>query len=134
MNFLLDTNVCIQLLNGSSTSVAARFRATAPAQVHLCAIVKAELLYGARKSRRTHANLSHLARFFGPLSSDPFDDAAAEHYGSIRAELAAAGCVIGANDLCIAAIARSRDRVLVTHNHCEFSRIVGLRVEDWQAS
>lgn len=67
--FLLDTNACIRILNGSSTAVAARLQATSPSEVRLCAVVKAELLYGARKSARVEDNLRLLLRFFAPLVS-----------------------------------------------------------------
>ena len=100
--FLLDTNACIRILNGSSPTVAARLRATSPSEVRLCAVVKAELIYGARKSARVEDNLSLLGRFFSPLVSLPFDDRCAEE--------------AGANDLLIAATARAHDLVLVTPN------------------
>jgi tRNA(fMet)-specific endonuclease VapC len=130
---LLDTNACIQLLNGTSAGLAERVAAHNPAEIALCAIVKAELLHGARRSRRVAENLDLLRRFFSPLASLPFDDRAAEHYGLIRAELESQGRPIGANDLAIAAIARSQDVTLITHNTREFSRVIGLRVEDWEA-
>jgi tRNA(fMet)-specific endonuclease VapC len=130
--YLLDTNACIQLLNGTSAELAERVAARNPTEVALCAIVKAELLHGARRSRRVAENLDLLRRFFAPLTSLPFDDRAAEHYGMIRAELESQGRPIGANDLAIAAIARSQDATLVTHNTREFSRVIGLRVEDWE--
>jgi tRNA(fMet)-specific endonuclease VapC len=62
----------------------------------------------------------------------PFDDLCAEHYGIIRADLAAQGTPTGNNDTLIAAIARAHDAVLVTHNTKEFGRITGLRLQDWQ--
>ena len=130
--YLLDTNACIRILNGTHAGVVERFRDQTPGTVRLCAPVKAELLYGARKSRRPAQTLNALGRFFAPLRSDPFDDAAAEEYGKIRADLARAGEPIGANDLLIASIARAHDLTVVTHNLDEFSRVVGLRVEDWE--
>jgi tRNA(fMet)-specific endonuclease VapC len=91
-------------------------------------------LYGARKSRRVAHVLSSLAAFWAPLESLPFDDACAEQYGPIRADLEAAGTPIGANDLMIAAIAKRHDVTLVTHNVDEFIRVPGLRVEDWEGA
>jgi len=130
--YLLDTNTCIQLLNGSSVSVAQKFRAHPPADITLCSIVKAELLYGARHSARVETNLTLLVHFFAPLSSLPFDDRCAEEYGHIRAQLIAEGAPIGPNDLMIAAIARTHDATLITHNTREFSRVTGLRLSDWE--
>lgn len=132
--FLLDTNACIRVLNGSSAPVAARLRATSPSEVRLSAIVKAELVYGARKSARVDENLRVLRRFFAPFVSLPFDDRCAEEAGLIRLDLERSGRPVGPNDLLIAATARAYDLVVVTHNTREFGRITGLRTEDWEAT
>lgn len=97
-----------------------------------CSIVKAELLYGALKSARPDRNVGRLRPFFNRFVSLPFDDASAEEYGQIRVALEMAGTPIGSNDLCIAAIARTNDLALVTHNTDEFSRVDELRLEDWE--
>jgi tRNA(fMet)-specific endonuclease VapC len=130
--YLLDTNACIRILNGSSPAVAARLQATNPSDVRLCSVVKAELLYGARRSGRVEPNLRLLHRFFAPLVSLPFDDRCAQEAGLIRLDLERSGRPIGPNDLLIAATARGNDLVLVTHNAREFSRVPGLQVEDWE--
>lgn len=130
--YLLDTNVCIRLLNEAHPSVQQHFRSLAPADIALCSVVKAELLFGARRSARVEENLQRLKRFFAPLNSLPFDDLCAEHYALIRADLLSQGKPIGPNDLLIAAIARAYDAVLVTHNTGEFGRVIGLRMEDWE--
>ena len=88
--------------------------------------------YGAFKSARLQKNLSRLQTFFRRFISLPFDDAAAEAYGEIRARLERAGTLIGPNDLCIAAIARTNGMTLVTHNVREFGRVEGLQLEDWE--
>ncbi len=130
--FLLDTNVCIHLLNKKSARILRHFQQYSPQQIALCSIVKAELLYGARHSRKVEANLLLLKKFFAPLVSLSFDDRCAEEAGQIRANLAVQGNPIGPNDLLIAAIARAHDAVLVTHNSKEFSRITNLRMVDWE--
>jgi tRNA(fMet)-specific endonuclease VapC len=130
--FLLDTNVCIRILNGSSDAVVAALRRVSPSSVRLCSVVLAELVFGARNSSRVEQNLRTIERFRAPFLSLPFDDAAAEHYGAIRAELSRGGTPIGPNDLMIAAIARANDLTLVTHNVSEFGRVTGLRIEDWE--
>jgi tRNA(fMet)-specific endonuclease VapC len=71
--------------------------------------------------------------FLQQFVSMPFDDAAAMVYGTIRANLAKAGTPIGPNDLQIAAIALANELTLVTHNTREFSRIQGLKLEDWES-
>jgi tRNA(fMet)-specific endonuclease VapC len=132
MTYLLDANTCIKLLNGSSDPVRQRFEASPPSALVLCSVVKAELLYGAMKSARPQANLEKLHSFFDRFVSYPFDDAAAEVYGRIRAQLANRGTLIGPNDLMIASIALSRQQILVTHNLGEFRRVDGLEVDDWE--
>ena len=134
MTYLLDANTCIQLLNSGNEGVIQRYTACRPSDVVLCSVVKAELLYGARRSSRVEFNLKRLEYFAGPLRSLAFDDRCAQDYGLIRADLAAQGKPSGANDLMIAAIARAHDLILVTHNTGEFSRVVGLRVEDWESA
>ncbi len=128
--FLLDTNVCIGLLQGQAPLVS-RLRQLRPREIAVCSVVVAELLYGARKNHKVAENLAVLRRFLAPLSSLPFDDRAAEDYGAIRADLERAGAPIGANDLMIASIARAHDCVLVSSDSRAFSRIVGLRWESW---
>ncbi len=130
--YLLDSNVCIHLLNERHEKIEHNFRSRSPSEIALCSIVKAELLFGARHSQRVNANLQRLHRFFAPLESLPFDDRCAEEYGQIRADLSSQGKLIGPNDMLIAAIARTYDAILVTHNTDEFGRIVGIRTEDWE--
>jgi tRNA(fMet)-specific endonuclease VapC len=130
--FLLDTNVCIHLLNGRHLHILEKFKNLPPSQILLCSVVKAELMFGARHSSKVEANLQLLNQFFAPLKSLPFDDKAAEEYGVIRADLSKQGKLIGPNDLMIASIAKSFDVVLVTNNIKEFSRITSLRLVDWQ--
>lgn len=130
--YLLDSNVCIHLLNERHLGIEQNFRSHSPAEIALCSIVKAELLFGARHSRRVSANLQRLKQFFAPLTSLPFDDRCAEEYAQIRADLTAQGKIIGPNDMLIAAIARANNAILVTGNIGEFSRIVGIKIEDWE--
>lgn len=130
--YLLDSNVCIHLLNERSPKIKQNFRSHSPADIFLCSIVKAELYYGARHSQRVSENLQRLKLFFVPLGSLPFDDRCAEEYGLVRASLAEQGTIIGPNDMLIAAIARANDATLITHNTREFSRIPSLKLEDWE--
>jgi tRNA(fMet)-specific endonuclease VapC len=133
VTWLLDTNACIGFLSGRAQRVLARIREADPADLRLCSIVKAELLFGARKSARPSENLARLGAFFAPFQSLPLDDRAADHAGRIRAALQADGTPIGPNDLLIASIALAQDLTLVTHNLSEFGRVQGLRIEDWEA-
>lgn len=130
--WLLDTNVCIRLLNERHPGIERNFRQHSPSDIALCSIVKAELFFGARHSQRVDANLQRLKQFFAPLASLPFDDRCAEEYGLIREDLTIQGKIIGPNNLLIAAVARAHDATLVTHNIKEFSRIPAIRMEDWE--
>jgi tRNA(fMet)-specific endonuclease VapC len=130
--YLLDTNACIRILNGSSTPLVDRLRSHAPSEIRVSSVTRAELLYGARRSSRAADNLRLLAAFFAPLVSLPFDDGCAKQYGALRASLAAAGRPIGPNDLLIAAMALAHDVTLVTDNLRESSRVAGLKIEGWE--
>lgn len=132
MSYLLDTNACIQYLNGRSERIRKHFESTSPEDILQCSVVKAELIYGALKSAKPQENLTRLNVFFGRFPSLPFDDYAAEIYGQIRWQLQKEGKPIGPNDLMIAAIAIAHDATLVTHNTKEFSRVEGLSYEDWE--
>ena len=130
--YLLDTNACIRILNDSSPSLIARLQQHQPGEIHLCAVVKAELIFGAYHSSRVAENLRVLDRFFEPFVSVPFDDRCVMGYGRIRSDLAREGMMIGPYDLMIAATAISHELTLVTHNTNEFARIAGLQIEDWE--
>ncbi|MGH9420405.1 MAG: type II toxin-antitoxin system tRNA(fMet)-specific endonuclease VapC [Thermoanaerobaculia bacterium] len=131
--YLLDTNACIRFLNGTSPLLIERLKSVPRSLIRLSSVVKAELLYGARKSTRMAENLRLLERFFDTIASLPFDDRCAEEYGVLRQELDRAGTPIGPNDLLIAATARAHHAVLVTHNVREYSRVAELQIEDWEA-
>ncbi|MFN2160475.1 MAG: type II toxin-antitoxin system VapC family toxin [Candidatus Promineifilaceae bacterium] len=130
--YLLDTNACIAVLNESSPPLIARLRQQHPADIFLCAVVKAELIYGAYHSSRTADNLRLLDRFFEPFLSLPFDDACTHAYGRMRDDLARNGTPTGPNDLLIAATAVANDVILVTADEQEFGRVAGLTIENWE--
>jgi tRNA(fMet)-specific endonuclease VapC len=129
--WMLDTDTCSFILKRSNAAVLHRLRSVPVSDVSVSVITKAELLYGvavsprhARDSRAVDAFLRHVAVL-------EFDDAAAAHHAEIRAALKKRGIMIGANDLLIAAHARSLELALVTNNTREFSRVEGLAVENW---
>jgi tRNA(fMet)-specific endonuclease VapC len=133
MKYLLDTNTCIRYLNQRSERVTARFKAENEHGIVVCSVVRAELYFGAMKSSQPDVTMTKQRAFAERFTSLPFDDAAAEHYARIRADLTRAGTPIGPNDLMIAAIALAHDLTLVTHNTREFGRVAGLKIEDWEA-
>ena len=135
MNYLLDTNAVIShLRSGGKSGVSRQLRAVTPADVAVCSVVRAELVYGANRSANPAKNLAQVQTFLAPFTSFPFDDPAADIYGQIRAGLDATGLSIGPNDLMIAAIAVTHGLTLVTHNTAEFGRVPGMRIEDWEAT
>lgn len=131
MIHLLDTNVCISFLNERDSKLRKRLEHAEPRETKLCAVVKAELLFGARNGARSAENLRRLDRFFGAFESLPFDDEAADAYSVLRTELRRAGKPIGANDMLIAATALAHRATLVTRDGDDFLRVPGLRVEVW---
>lgn len=132
MKYLLDTNAWIRILNQQPSPIKERFLSISASEIALCSIVKSELYFGACKSSRKNANLNLLTTLFTQFHSLPFDDESAEICGHIRAQLALLGTPIGPYDLQIAGIALANKMILVTHNTKEFSRITGLRIEDWE--
>ncbi len=113
-------------------SLRERLQATNADYIYVCAIVQAELFYGAMRSNDPERTITNQKRFINLFTSLPFDDGAALIYGNIRAYLAKQGTPIRSNDLQIAAIALCHNLTLVTHNIREFSRIPDLHLEDWE--
>ena len=132
MIFLLDTNACIQLWQRKHPNLLKNIARLSPANIALCSVVKAELLFGAQRSEKKENNLKIIEQLFLPLQSFDFDNNAAEHYAQIRSDLTGEGKLIGPNDLMIAAIARANKVTLITHNTSEFSRVRDLQLEDWE--
>lgn len=132
MKYLLDTNTCIRYLNGRSVSIATRLHQLEEGEAVICSVVKAEMIFGALRSQRVERTLSEHQAFFHLFELLAFDDAAAGHYGRVRAKLSASGTPIGGNDLLIAAIALANGLTLVTHNTSEFQRVPNLQIEDWE--
>jgi tRNA(fMet)-specific endonuclease VapC len=131
MAWLPDTNVWIQILKQPGGRLEQTVLSHPPDQLLLCSVVKAELWHGAHKYGRTDRRLAVLKKLFAGLVSLPFDDNAAWHYAGIRHQLETAGCMIGPNDLKIAAICRAGGVTIVTSNTAEFSRVPNLQIEDW---
>jgi tRNA(fMet)-specific endonuclease VapC len=128
VRYLLDTNVVIGLL-AKNSALRLRSREIGSNNLAISVIVAHELYFGACRGVRRDASMATLAGLRLPIL--PFDNEDAIQAGEIRAALAEIGKPIGPYDVLIAGQARARDLVLVTHNISEFSRVSGLRVEDW---
>src|SRR4051794_16560164 len=131
MRYLLDTNAVVALLNDISSRLAKRTRREKPDDIAISALVAHELFYGAFKSQRAIQNLALIdALQFAVLEFDRED---ARRAGEIRALLVNKGTPIGSYDVLIAGQALARSMILVTHNTREFTRVPGLRIEDWHS-
>ena len=131
MTYLLDTNICIEVIRRKSASVIDRIRNQPVGEVAICTVTVAELEYGVAKSTHQTRNKLALIQFLAPFEILPFDQEAAQQYGIIRGQLERRGERIGPMDLLIAAQALSANLTLVTNNVGEFNRVEGLRIEDW---
>jgi tRNA(fMet)-specific endonuclease VapC len=127
---MLDSNLCIRVLRDRPMSIQGRFMAEAP-ELAISTIVLHELQYGAERSGRPDFQHQKVEQFAANLTVLTFDREAAMHAAQIKAALAARGQLIGPNDLLIAGHARSLGLKLITGNLSEFTRVDGLRCEDW---
>ena len=130
--YLLDTNAASNLLRGNHPGLTKRSDSIALDRQIIPSVVRAEFLFGWRASPHFSRRIAELQGFLSGYPTLPFDDAAAEEYGKLRAYLRQRGTMIGPNDLLIASIALANDLVLVTHNVAEFEQVPNLRHEDWQ--
>lgn len=130
--YLLDTDLCIRVLRDRPPQARVRFNASAD-ELTTSTVVLTELLHGAAKSARPDHNRREVERFAARLTVLDFDATAAAHAADIRAGLERQGLAIGGYDVLIAGHARSRGLIVVTGNLREFSRVDGLRCEDWLA-
>jgi tRNA(fMet)-specific endonuclease VapC len=134
IEYCLDTNVCIALINGTSLPVRARFKEAIRTGSVICVstVVLHELWYGVAKSTRQEQNTARLQAFLsGPFEILDWDDSDARAAGEVRAQLEKAGQMIGAYDALIAAQAIRRGITVVTANTKEFKRVDDLMWEDW---
>ena len=130
MRFLLDTNIVSNLVRNPRGRVADRIKAMGEQNICTSIIVAAELRYGTTNKASPRLS-TQVEAVLGAIDTLPLDSPADKFYGSIRTRLESAGTPIGGNDLLIAAQALALDHTLVTDNDKEFSRIEGLRVENW---
>jgi tRNA(fMet)-specific endonuclease VapC len=127
---MLDTNICIYVMKRYPQELRDKFNALA-AQLCVSSITLGELHYGAEKSARRVENLTAIEHFVARLDVLPFGEKAAAHYGQVRAELERAGTPCGPHDMQIGGHARSEGLIVVTNNMREFTRMPGVRAENW---
>lgn len=127
---MLDTNMVIYTIKNRPRQVRELFNRHS-GQLCISAVTLGELIYGAEKSAQPERNLNDIEGMAARLEVLPFAEAAASHFGQIRAELAKIGQPIGSYDLMIAGHARALGLILVTNNLREFQRVPGLRLQNW---
>ena len=131
LRYMFDTDTCSYVMKRSHETLLRRLQKTPVSSVCISVITKSELLYGVELSARRQEHEAALNAFLSYMEVLEFPDEAASHYAQIRAHLKQSGTMIGANDLLIAAHARSLGLILITHNTREFGRVPKLGMEDW---
>lgn len=132
MKYLLDTNICIYLINEKPKPLLRKFAQYPIDEFGISSITHAELQYGIAKSVHKEKNQKALDEFLLPLTILPFHgEKVTACYGKIRALLESKGKTIGPFDMLIAAHARSLDLILISNNTREFARIPNLKLENW---
>jgi tRNA(fMet)-specific endonuclease VapC len=129
--YMLDTDTCSYIMRRSPDAVIKRLAKVPVSDVCVSVISKSELVFGVEVSPKRRQDEAALASFLCYVEVLDFPGEAALHYAKIRAELKARGTMIGANDLFIAAHARSLGLTLITNNTREFKQVRGLSIDNW---
>lgn len=129
--YILDTNICSYFMRNQYPKLTARLLSLSPSELALSSVTVFELEYGAEKKNWGPKMKQRMAMFLAPFTILPFDTDDAFAAGRIRAALEKQGVMIGPYDVQIAAQGVARDYTVITHNVGEFSRVPGLKVEDW---
>ncbi|MDR2543596.1 MAG: type II toxin-antitoxin system VapC family toxin [Treponema sp.] len=129
--YLLDTNICIYIINEHPKNVVKKVCSLNPLDVKISSVTVAELEYGVSKSKHRKQNRTALYNFLSSFEIIDFDSRDAEIYGIIRADLEQQGKPIGPYDLQLAAQALARNLILVTNNTAEFSKIMKIKLDNW---
>ena len=130
MRYMLDTDICIYVINARPPAVLDKFLAHEAEGLGVSAVTAAELWFGVRKSG-SRRNLLLLDKFLAPLEIAEFGADAARAYGEVRSAREKKGPPIGPLDTQIAAHALALGVTLVSNNLREFKRVPKLRLENW---
>ena len=131
MEYLLDTDTCVDLLRGVR-SITGKLQSLAPDDCGLSAITSFELFAGAARARDPHREGEKIEALLDVVEEIAFDADVARRAGWLRFELESAGTPIGPYDLLIAAQALTLNLTLVTANTTEFGHVPGLSLENWR--
>ena len=131
LTYMLGTDISSYVMKRSHDAVLKKLQQVPVGDVSISAITKSELMYGVEVSSRRLQDQTALDEYLRHVAVLGYPSEAAQHYGEIRAALKRSGTLIGANDLLIAAHARSLGLTLVTNNTRELRRVQGLAIENW---
>jgi len=131
VRYMLDTDTASYVIKGRMPSLDRRLADVPPEDVCISSVTRAELLYGVRRTPEAHRLARVVDQFLARVHSLPWDDAAADRFATIAAELERAGRLIGTLDTMIAAHALATSAVMVSNNVEHFSRVTGLNLENW---
>lgn len=131
MIYMLDTDICIYVINKRPSRVFDRFKEHSVGEIGISSISLSELRYGADKSSNPERNHASLNEFITPLEVKEYAQEQSGAYGRMRSYLERRGEPIGSIDTLIAAHALSLGLILVTNNASEFGRVPGLALESW---
>ena len=130
MKYLLDTNICIYLINGNEL-LKKKVREIGVYSLSISNITLAELYFGAYHSKKVEANLRRLSLFKANLTIHCDSEESAELFGKIKSKLRSKGRIIEDFDMMIASIACANHCTLVTNNINHFKAIEELPIENW---
>jgi len=129
--YILDTNICIYIIKRKFETILEKIRENKFLGISISSITLAELEHGVANSIYPEKNSIALLEFLSEINVVLFDELAAKEYGVVKTDLKRRNCIIGPLDTLIAAHAKSLNLTLVTNNTREFSRVQGLKLEDW---
>lgn len=131
--YLLDTNILSDLVRHPQGTIAQRVAREGEQSICTSVVVAAEMRFGAQK-RASEQLTTRVAAILSTIQIMPLEEPADHYYAQLRANLEERGALIGPNDMLIAAHALALDCAVVTANEREFSRVSGLKVENWLAA
>ena len=129
--YMLDTNICIYIIKKRPETVLRQLQKNKGKGLYISTITLAELEFGIENSEYKEKNRIALMEFLAIIGIRHFDENAAKEFGVIKKYLKDERCLIGPMDILIGAHAKSQNMILATNNTREFTRIKGLKVENW---
>lgn len=130
MKYLLDTNICVYLLNGEA-SLKKKVKEIGAYSLAVSNSVLAELYFGAYKSKKVEENLKRIELFKKNMAVFSDSEESAKLFGKIKADLSSKGTIIEDFDILISSIAIANSCILVTNNLEHFERIESLKLQNW---